>query len=440
MTPDATPSSSQAAQAPAQRLLGDVLPLADTLVEQLRMMAPGVSRISVTGDLRRRTELVGDTVQLLASARQAGPLLEALVRSPGVTGVLSRGASECTVRLGDGLKVSLQVVPEEEFALLLHHLTGSKGHLARLRGLARGRGFRLSERSLRREDGTPVSVSSEPALYRMLGLQYIPPELREDTGELDAALTGRLPEDLISLGDVQGAVHSHSTWSDGRNTLEEMARAAQALGLRYLTVTEHSEAAIYARGLKQEDLRRQWEEIDRINATLTDFRLLKGIEVDILEDGALDYPDSLLEQLEVVIGSIHVRHGMDEEQMTRRVLHAMDNPHLHILGHLTGRLLQSREPYPLKMEAVLERAAERGVAVEVNGKPQRLDIKTEYVRMAMEHGAKLVVSCDAHDVTDLFNLSYAVATARRGWARRDTILNTRSAQGFVDALKQQRAS
>jgi DNA polymerase (family 10) len=223
----------------------------------------------------------------------------------------------------------------------------------------------------------------------MLGLQYIPPELREDTGELDAALAGRLPEDLVSLGDVQGAVHSHSTWSDGRNTLEEMARAAQALGLRYLTVTEHSEAAIYARGLKQEDLRRQWEEIDRINATLPGFRLLKGIEVDIMEDGALDYPDSLLEQLEVVIGSIHVRHGMDEAQMTRRVIQAMDNPHLHILGHLTGRLLPSREPYPLKMEAVLERAAERGVAVEVNGKPARLDIKTEYVRMAMERGVKL---------------------------------------------------
>ena len=232
--------------------------------------------------------------------------------------------------------------------------------------------------------------------------------------------------------------HAHSTWSDGKNSLEEMARAAQALGLRYLTVTEHSQASVYAGGLKVDDLKRQWEEIDRVNEAVPGVRLLKGIEVDILESGALDYSDSVLEQLELVIGSIHVRHGMDEDQMTRRLLTALDNPCLHILGHPTGRLLQSREPYPVRMEEVLERAAERGVAVEVNGKPARLDIKAEYVRQAVQRGVRLVVSCDAHRKEDLRNLAFAVATARRGWARKRDVLNTLTAEGFITALRARR--
>lgn len=217
-----------------------------------------------------------------------------------------------------------------------------------------------------------------------------------------------------------------------------MALAARALGLKYLTVTEHSEAAIYAGGLKVDDLKRQWEEIDRINAAVSGVRLLKGIEVDILESGALDYADSVLEQLEVVIGSIHVRHGMDEDQMTRRLLAAMDNPCLQILGHPTGRLINSREPYPVRMDEVLERAAERGVAVEVNGKPARLDIKAEYVRQAVKRGVRLVVSCDAHQKEDLRNLAFAVATARRGWARKGDVLNTLPADRFVTALRERR--
>ena len=270
--------------------------------------------------------------------------------------------------------------------------------------------------------------------------QYIPPELREDSGEIEAALAGRLPEDLVAWEDLQGAVHAHSTWSDGKNSLEEMARAALGLGLRFLTVTEHSEASIYAGGLKVDDLKRQWEEIDRVNDKVKGIRLLKGIEVDILETGALDYSDSVLEQLEVVIGSVHIRHSMDEAQMTRRLLNAFDNPHLHILGHPTGRLIQSRDPYPVKMEAVLDKAAERGIVVEVNGKPERLDLKTEHVRMATQRGVKLVVSCDAHRVTDLGNLAFAVATARRGWARKSDVLNTLPAERFISTLRAQRAA
>ncbi|WP_375746566.1 DNA polymerase/3'-5' exonuclease PolX [Corallococcus interemptor] len=418
-----------------RKLLGDALPIAEGLLERIRQ-APGVVRASLGGSVRRRAETVSD-VDLIASAKEAGPVLDALANAPGVATVLGKGDSKCSVRMVQGdLQVDLRVLPDEDFATALHHFTGSKAHHIRLRNLGHEKGLKISEWGVHREDGTKVPVPDEATLYRLLGMQEVPPELREDNGEVEAARAGKLPEDLVTLEDVQGAVHAHSTWSDGRNTLEEMARAAQALGLKYLTITEHSEAAIHAGGLKVDDLKRQWEEIDRVNAAVPGVRLLKGIEVDILESGALDYADSVLEQLEVVIASIHVRHSMDEDQMTRRVLAALDNPHLHILGHPTGRLIQSREPYALRMEEVLERARERGVAVEINGKPARLDIKSEYVRQAVGLGVKLVVSCDAHRQEDLRNLAYAVATARRGWARKQDILNTRSAESFLAALRE----
>jgi len=422
-----------------RRLLGEALPVAERILESVKA-APGVIRASLGGSVRRRAETIGD-VDLIASAPDASAVFDAFTRSPEVAHVIGRGESKCSVRLHErDLQVDLRVLPDEDFATALHHFTGSKGHHVRLRGLAQERGLKISEWGVHDANGQKLPVPDEAALYRLLGMQYIPPELREDTGELEAALAGTLPEDLVTLEDVQGAVHAHSTWSDGRNSLEEMARAALALGLKYLTVTEHSQAAIYAGGLKEDDLRRQWDEIDRVNETVPGVRLLKGIEVDILESGALDYSDGVLERLEVVIGSIHVRHGMDEEQMTRRLLQAFDNPHLHILGHPTGRLLQSREPYPLRMEAVLDKAAERGVVVEVNGKPERLDLKTEHVRQALQRGVKLVVSADAHRAGDLGNLAFAVATARRGWARKGDILNTLPAEGFIHTLRKLRAA
>ncbi|NOJ77673.1 DNA polymerase/3'-5' exonuclease PolX [Myxococcus xanthus] len=420
-----------------RKLLGEVLPVATALLERVKA-APGVVRASLGGSVRRQAETVAD-VDIIASAPEAGPVLDALANAPGVAAVLGKGESKCSVRLEAGdLQVDLRVLPDEDFATALHHFTGSKAHHIRLRNLGQERGLKISEWGVHRDDGTKVPVTEESGIYALLDMQYVPPELREDNGEVEAAREGRLPQDLLTLEDVQGAVHAHSTWSDGRNSLEEMALAARALGLKYLTITEHSEAAIYAGGLKVDDLKRQWEEIDRINAAVSGVRLLKGIEVDILESGALDYADSVLEQFEVVIGSIHVRHGMDEDQMTRRLLAAMDNPCLQILGHPTGRLINSREPYPVRMDDILERAAERGVAVEVNGKPARLDIKAEYVRQAVKQGVRLVVSCDAHQKEDLRNLAFAVATARRGWARKGDVLNTLPADRFVTALRERR--
>jgi len=421
-----------------RKLLGDVLPTVDSLLERLKAV-PGVVRVSPAGSVRRRAETVGD-VDLLASAPEAGPALEALANAPGVAVLIGKGESKCSVRMVEAdLQVDLRVLPDEDFATALHHFTGSKAHHVRLRGMGQDKGFKISEWGVHRTDGTKVPIRDEADIYKLLGMQYVPPELREDTGELEAALEGRLPEDLVELEDVLGAVHSHSTWSDGKHSLEEMARAAKAMGLQYLTVTEHSQAAVYAGGLKEDDLKRQWEEIDRVNEAVTGFRLLKGIEVDILETGALDYRDSVLEQLEVVIGSVHVRHSMDEEQMTRRLLSAMDNPCLNIIGHPTGRLIHERDPYPMRMEAVLDRAAERGVVMEVNGKPARLDLKAEHVRQAVQRGVKLVVSADSHKKEDLAHLTFAVATARRGWARKGDVLNTLPAAKFIAQLKALRA-
>ncbi len=271
------------------------------------------------------------------------------------------------------------MLPDEDFATALHHFTGSKAHHIRLRGHAQDRGLTISEWGVHRGD-EKLAIPNEEALYARSGCDYVPPELREDAGEFEAAQEHRLPHDLLDERDIRGVVHSHTTWSDGRNTLEEMATAAKALGLEYLTVTDHSQAAAYAGGLDLDRLRPQWDEIDALNEKLAPFRLLKGIEVDILEDGALDLPDAALDELDVVIGSVHVRHGLDEAQMTARVLRAFDHPRLQILGHPTGRLIQEREPYGLRMDAILEKAAATGVAIEVNGNPDRLDLKAEHVR------------------------------------------------------------
>lgn len=425
--------------ASSRRRLGDVLPMAESLLAHVRSQ-PGVVRAELAGSVRRWCETVSD-VDIVASAQNATAVLESLATHPQVAEVLGRGESKCSVRLvHNNLQVDLRVLPDEDYATALHHLSGSKAHHVRLRGLAVERGMRISEWGVHRigKDGaeTKLPVRTEKDLYALLGLAEIPVELREDSGEVEAALSGADFEDLLTLADVTGIVHSHSTWSDGKNSLEEMAVAAGGLGLRFLTVTEHSQAAVYAHGLSIDRLERQWEEIDGINARLGNIRLLKGIEVDILEDGALDYPDRILEQLDIVIGSVHVRHGLDEDGMTRRVLNALDHPMIHVLGHPTGRLIQAREPFPLRMEAVLDRAAERGVAVEVNGNPHRLDLKAEHVRMAVERGVKLVVSADSHSIRDLQNLRFAVATARKGWARRKDVLNTLPTERFVEALRQ----
>ncbi len=420
----------------ARRRLGDVLPLARGLLAQVRA-APGVVRAEVAGSVRRWCELVSD-VDLVASAREAGPVLAVLARQAGVLEVLGQGESKCSVRMEDGLQVDLRVLPDEDYATALHHFTGSKSHHLRLRGRARDLGLTISEWGVfRGEEKLPVP--EEEALYALLGMSYVPPELREDVGEFEAALAGALPADLLQPSAVQGVVHTHSTWSDGRSSLEEMARAAAAMGLRYLTVTEHSAAAAYAGGLDEARVRLQWEEIARVQEAVPGVRLLRGLEVDILEDGALDLPDRLLAQLDLVIASVHIRHGQDEAAMTARVLRALDHPCTDVLGHPTGRLLQKREPSPVNMAAVVERAARRGVLLEVNGNPDRMDLSAEHVRLALQAGARLVVSADAHSTLALHNVAFAIHTARKGGARTADVLNTRGPDEFLAEIRRRRA-
>jgi DNA polymerase (family 10) len=417
----------------ARRRLGEVLPVAAALREELRK-APGVVRIEVAGSVRRFCELVSD-VDIVASARDAGPVLDALAKGRGVAEVLAQGESKCSVRLADGLQVDLRVLPDEDFATALHHFTGSKGHHVRLRGRARDLGLTISEWGLFRGE-EKLSVPDEPALYRHLGMAYVPPELREDSGEFEASLAGTLPGDLVTPADIRGAVHAHTTWSDGRATLLDMAHAAAQRGLEYLTITDHSAAAGYAGGLSVERLRQQWKEIELVQEKVPELRLLRGLEVDILEDGSLDLPDALLAQLDVVIASVHVRHGQDASAITARVLRALDHRFIDVLGHPTGRLLQKREPAPLVMEEVFTRAAERGVALEVNGNPDRLDLHASHVSTALAAGCQLVASVDAHDTDALDNILYAATTARKGGARRADVLNTLGTDAFVRALRE----
>src|SRR5512137_567728 len=416
-----------------RRLLSDAREVGERLLRHLRASGAAES-LELAGSVRRWRETVGD-LDLVAASRHPGKLSDSLVAFPGVESGVAKGATKTTVRLAGGLSVDLRVVPPEDFPTLLHHLSGSKEHHVKLRGLARDAGYTLSEWGLSRlSDGARVPVRREEDIYRALSLQPIPPELRQDTGEIEAAREGRLPDDLVALGDVKGMVHVHTTWSDGHATVEEMARAAEAMGMRYLTITDHSRSAAYARGLDLDRLQAQWEEIDRVQEKVS-LRLLKGTEADILEDGALDWPDAVVERLEVVVASVHSRMKMDREQMTRRLVRALQLPFFKIWGHSTGRLLLEREPYALDMDAVLDAAADSRVAVEVNGDPHRLDMDPVFLRRARERGLKFVLTTDAHSVAGLQNLPYAVMTARRGWVRRGEVLNALPARAFAAAVR-----
>jgi DNA polymerase (family 10) len=291
----------------------------------------------------------------------------------------------------------------------------------------------ISEYAVTGPDG-PLPIGSEEDLYRALDMAFVPPELREDHGEVEAAIAGKLP-DLIEAKDIVGGVHAHTKYSDGENTIEEMARAAQSAGLSYLTITDHSRSAGYAGGLAVEKLERQWDEIASVQERVPKVKLLRGSEVDILEDGRLDYPDDVLAKLDVVIVSIHSRFQMSEAEMTRRVKQAFDNPFSQIWGHPTGRLLGSREPYAIGMEEVLDHAAKRGVAVEVNGSPHRLDLSPEHLRLAKKRGLKVVLSTDAHRANSFAHLAWGVATARRGWVEKSEVLNRLGAEEFRASLR-----
>lgn len=335
--------------------------------------------------------------------------------------------------MANGLEVQLNIAEPSAYAASLHYYTGSRKHIAKLEQIGRERGFALGAPQNGAAGGRAMSVTREEEIYRRLNLQFVPPEQREDTGEIEAAAAGHLPL-AVALNDIRGMVHCHTIYSDGQATIEDMARAAEAMGMEYLTITDHSPSAFYAGGVKIDRLFAQWEETARVQETVK-IKLLKGTESDITQDGGLDYPDYILERFDVIIASIHARHKMNREQMTQRLLRALRLPVFKIWGHPLGRLLPSRPPFDCHMEEILDAIAGSRTAVEVNGDPRRLDLEPRWIRAARERGIKFVVSTDAHSTRGLRYLQYGVSMARRSWLSRDDVLNTLTADEFIDTVR-----
>ena len=403
---------------------------AEPLLQYLR----GSSEIAcceIAGSLRRCKETVR-RISIVAASADPKTVTERFLRYPLFARSDEAGTGHCVACLARGLEVEIHVVTPAQYAAALHYWTGSKDHYAALVDRARLQGITMSAEGLRGQNGKALKVATEADIYRRLGLEYIAPELRESEGEIEAAADGSLPN-TVAARDIQGMVHCHTTYSDGQNTVEEMARAAEALGMRYITFTDHSPSASYAGGVKIDRLRAQWEEIDRVQERVR-IKLLKGTESDILEDGLLDYPDYILENFDVIIASIHTRHKMNADQMTARLLRALKLPLFKIWGHPLGRLIESRPPFDCHMEEVLDAVAASRAAIEVNGDPRRLDLEPRWIRAARRRGIKFVVSTDAHSIRNLENLPYGVAMARRGWLSRDDILNTLPVEKFMDAV------
>ncbi len=412
--------------------LGIALPLAEEIAGTLRGV-PGVSQIEVAGSIRRRSETCGD-VDLVASSTDPARLVEAFTSLPMVAEVMARGDTKSVVKI-DGLgQVDLRVVGPEGFAAALHHSTGSKEHHVRLRGMAKDKGLRINEYGVFDDKESPEEVSSEEDIYRLLGMQYVPPELREDTGEIEAALEWRLP-DLLQEKDMRGDLHVHTRWSDGTGSVKDMAEAARKRGYEYIAISDHSKSLGVAGGLNEEKLRQQAEEIAAVNGEMDGFRVLRGIEVEITKAGDLDLDDATLEGLDIVTASVHSAFHMGREAMTRRMEAAMKNPHVDAIAHPTGRLIGRREPYEVDVDMLIDTAVETGTCLEINASPDRLDLSDYWSRRAIEARCKLVINTDAHATVTLDDMRFGVAVARRAWATRKDILNTLPLGDLLKALR-----
>jgi DNA polymerase (family X) len=420
-------------EGPGRLLLSAVRPIAEELAASLREH-PAANRVEVAGSVRRWAETCKD-IDLIATAEKPIALAEHLAAHPLVAAAGTPGPNGLRAQTHNGVSVDLRIVPPAAFGNLLQHFTGSQAHNVQLREEAVARGLSVSEHGVTdTETGKVTLCSTEEEVYDRLGYAYIEPELREGRGELKAAREGDLPE-LVSIDDIRGDLHSHTTLSDGRNTLEEMAEAAKARGYAYLSITDHSASHGFGDHVTAERLWQRIEEIGEWNKGKRGFRLLAGSEVNIGLDGALDYPDDLVAALERVIASVHTSFSISEREMTERVLAAIENPQVNCIGHLTGRLIGRREPYGIDVEAVAEAAARTGTMLEINGNPNRRDLSEQHARLAVEAGVTIVLNTDAHGVDTLDNMAYAVATARRAWLTPKDVANTRGWRDFARLLK-----
>jgi len=396
-----------------------------------------VKRIAVAGSLRRRKEVVKD-IDLLVSADKPGPIMEAFTTLPEVEEVIAKGETKSSIRLQSGINADLRVVSDTEFPYALHHFTGSKEHNVAMRGRAQRLGFKMNEYGLFKGEKL-IACKDEKEIFAKLGLAFIPPELREDMGEIAAAETKKLPH-LIEEADIKGIFHNHTVYSDGNATLKEMVEAARSAGYEYIGISDHSRSAHYANGLEIERVRKQQKEIDALQKEYKDFTIFKGIECDILPDGSLDYPDNILASFDFVIVSIHSKFKMTEPEMTKRILKAIKNPYVTILGHPTGRLLLTREAYPVDMQTIIKAAGDLGVVMELNANPMRLDLDWRLGPLAVEKGVPVSINPDAHSVEGINDVQYGVGIARKGWLTRESVFNTKPATEMKKVLAKRRTS
>ncbi len=423
-------------QRTGRSLLSDARQAADDMTAWLRERCD-LERISVAGSVRRWRETIGDVDIVVASAA-AAPIMATFVGAPSVERVLVRGDTKSSVIVERGLQIDLRVVTPDQYGAALMYFTGSKDHNVRMRGIALKRKLLLNEYGLFRvgqeKDGTPIASRTEEEVFAALGMDWIPPELREDRGEIDAAMAHQLP-DLVQLADIRGDLHAHTSWTDGHDTVAEMAERARAKGYEYIALTDHSIGLGMTHGLDPDRIAARTKEIEAVNRKMAPFRVLVGSETDIRSSGRLDYDDATLGLFEVVTASVHSSFAQPRDAQTKRIVGAMEHPRVNAISHPTGRLLERRDAYDVDLEAVIAAAVRTKTRLEVNGGPERLDLSDVAVRRAMEVGAMLVCNSDAHAIEELDQMEYAVATARRGWATKDRVQNTLPLAALLDHLK-----
>jgi DNA polymerase (family 10) len=402
--------------------IGVARPLAEQIVRELRGSGLPLDKLEVGGSLRRGKATIGD-MDLLATSADPAAVVTFFTQLPIVQTVVTHGANKSTVRLRNGLQVDLMVQPPEHFGALLHHFTGSREHNIQMRDRAIKRHLKLSEYGFERPDGSLILCPEEVDVFRTLDLPYIPPEIREGFGEIEAAERGTLPV-LVTQADIKGDLHNHSTYSDGTTSIEVMARAAMARGYAYMAITDHSQSLTIAGGMSVDRIREQAAEVRALNERLAPFRILHGVELEIRTDGTLDYPDEVLAELDIVVASVHTGHRQETERITERMLGAIRNPHVDIIAHPTGRILGRRESSALDVEQVIAAAATTGTALEINGSPERMDLDDVHVRQAVRAGVPLALSTDSHHPDGFANVVYGLLMARRGWATPADILTT----------------
>lgn len=432
--------------------IGIAFPLAQGIIAALERLR-GVKKISAAGSLRRWRETVGD-IDILVASRSPEEVIHHFTHLDCVTRILAEGTTKGSIIIKEGIQVDLRVVEQESYGAALNYLTGSKEHNIRLREIAIQKGMKLNEYGVFKkaagrktddrksakahagpagEDELRLAGRTEEEVYKVLGLPYIPPEIREDSGEIEAAGAGTLP-DFVEASDIRGDLHCHSDYSDGAATLSEIAAAGRKKGYQYILITDHSKSLHIANGLSEERLRSQLDAIDALNAKLKGFKLLRGSEVDILPDGSLDMSDGLLKRLDIVCIAVHSKFKMKRDEMTKRVIRAMENPHANILAHPTGRLIATRDAFEIDMEEVIRAAARTGTAIEINAHPARLDLDAKNCRVASEAGVMITIGTDTHVISELDYMIYGLGTARRGWLTKKNVLNTRTAAQLISVL------